>query len=102
VRGDFEALINRAKPVDPCEIASSASRNCARSISVTSSSTIAHLDRILVFDRGRIIEDGTHTNLLSLGGAYYRLWQMQAGGFLPEQDNHNDWVAAKNSGKNSL
>ena len=46
-------------------------------------STIAHLDRILVFDRGRIIEDGTHSNLLAKGGAYYRLWQMQAGGFLP-------------------
>lgn len=46
-------------------------------------STIAHLDRILVFDRGRIIEDDTHSNLLAKGGAYYRLWQMQAGGFLP-------------------
>lgn len=46
-------------------------------------STIAHLDRILVFDHGRIIEDGTHSNLLTKGGAYYRLWQMQAGGFLP-------------------
>jgi ATP-binding cassette subfamily B protein len=63
-------------------------------------STIAHLDRILVFDRGRIIEDGTHTNLLSIGGAYYRLWQMQAGGFLPEEDSFNDLVGAKNSGKN--
>ena len=46
-------------------------------------STIAHLDRILVFDQGRIVEDGTHTKLLALGGAYYRLWRMQAGGFLP-------------------
>ncbi len=47
-------------------------------------STIVHLDRILVFDKGRIIEDGSHANLLALGGAYYRLWKMQAGGFLPE------------------
>ncbi len=46
-------------------------------------STIAHLDRILVFDHGRIIEDDTHSNLLAKGGAYHRLWQMQAGGFLP-------------------
>ncbi|QEI43808.1 Putative multidrug export ATP-binding/permease protein [Dolichospermum sp. UHCC 0315A] len=46
-------------------------------------STIAHLDRILVFDQGRIIEDGTHSKLLAKGGAYHRLWQMQAGGFLP-------------------
>ncbi len=45
-------------------------------------STIAHLDRILVFDRGRIIEDGSHAELLSRGGAYQRLWSRQAGGFL--------------------
>ncbi|MDF5720258.1 MAG: ABC transporter ATP-binding protein [Rhizonema sp. PD37] len=48
-------------------------------------STIAHLDRILVFDQGRIIEDGTHTELLALGGAYHKLWKMQAGGFLSEK-----------------
>ncbi len=52
-------------------------------------STIAHLDRILVFDRGQIIEDGTHTKLLAQGGAYYQLWTMQAGGFLPEESNPN-------------
>ena len=46
-------------------------------------STIAHLDRILVFDHGRIVEDGSHDQLLTRGGAYYRLWKMQAGGFLP-------------------
>ncbi|MBD2681369.1 MULTISPECIES: ABC transporter ATP-binding protein [Nostoc] len=46
-------------------------------------STIAHLDRILVFDQGQIIEDGTHAKLLARRGAYYRLWKMQAGGFLP-------------------
>ena len=45
-------------------------------------STIAHLDRILVFDRGRIIEDGSHAELLAQGGAYQRLWSRQAGGFL--------------------
>ncbi|MEI2579199.1 ABC transporter ATP-binding protein [Scytonema sp. PRP1] len=48
-------------------------------------STIAHLDRILVFDQGRIVEDGTHNKLLAKSGAYYRLWKMQAGGFLPQE-----------------
>ncbi|MGJ0483272.1 MAG: ABC transporter ATP-binding protein [Methylomicrobium sp.] len=47
-------------------------------------STIAYLDRILVFDQGRIVEDGPHDQLLALKGYYYRLWSMQAGGFLPE------------------
>ena len=47
-------------------------------------STIAHLDRILVFDEGNIVEDGSHEELLSLGGHYRRLWDRQAGGFLPE------------------
>lgn len=48
-------------------------------------STIAHLDRILVFDQGRIVEDGSHDELLARQGFYHRLWQMQAGGFLPDQ-----------------
>jgi ATP-binding cassette, subfamily B, bacterial len=45
-------------------------------------STIAHMDRILVFDQGRIVEDGSHAELLARGGAYQRLWSRQAGGFL--------------------
>ncbi|MCC5634573.1 ABC transporter ATP-binding protein/permease [Nostoc sp. CHAB 5844] len=60
-------------------------------------STIAHLDRILVFDQGRIVEDGTHAKLLARSGAYYRLWKMQAGGFLPvEASNKN--VASRTPG----
>jgi ATP-binding cassette, subfamily B, bacterial len=47
-------------------------------------STVAHLDRILVFDAGRIVEDGTHAELLSRDGVYQRLWSHQAGGFLPD------------------
>lgn len=47
-------------------------------------STIAHLDRILVFDNGRIIEDGSHAELLTRGGAYHQLWSRQADGFLPD------------------
>ena len=49
-------------------------------------STIAHLDRILVFDQGRIVEDGTHDALIAKKGTYFRLWSMQAGGFLPEEN----------------
>jgi ATP-binding cassette subfamily B protein len=47
-------------------------------------STLAHLDRILVFHEGTIIEDGNHQALLDLEGHYARMWSMQAGGFLPE------------------
>ena len=49
-------------------------------------STVAHMDRILVFDEGKVIEDGRHTELLSQQGHYAHLWQMQAGGFLPEHE----------------
>ncbi len=49
-------------------------------------STIAHMDRILVFDGGRIIEDGSHADLLANNGHYAHLWNMQAGGFLPEAE----------------
>ncbi len=49
-------------------------------------STISHLDRILVFHEGEIVEDGRHEELLQLKGHYNRLWQMQAGGFLPDHD----------------
>jgi ATP-binding cassette subfamily B protein len=49
-------------------------------------STIAHMDRILVFDQGKIIEDGSHQQLLQRDGHYAHLWNMQAGGFLPEKD----------------
>jgi ATP-binding cassette subfamily B protein len=48
-------------------------------------STLSEMDRILVFDKGKIIEDGTHKKLLrSKGGHYTKMWEMQAGGFLPD------------------
>ncbi len=50
-------------------------------------STIAHLDRILVFNGGRIVEDGSHAQLLAAGGLYETLWTRQAGGFLPDSSD---------------
>lgn len=47
-------------------------------------STLLHMDRILVFDRGEIVEDGTHQELLTKGGLYKTLWDAQVGGFLPD------------------
>lgn len=48
-------------------------------------STLLEMDRILVFDHGRIVQDGTHQELLAQGGLYATLWNAQVGGFLPEK-----------------
>lgn len=53
-------------------------------------STLSKMDRILVFDKGEIIEDGTHEMLLAKGGHYARMWHMQARGFLPELENSDE------------
>jgi len=45
-------------------------------------STIARMDRLVVLDAGRIVEQGTHDELLRLGGVYEKLWRHQSGGFL--------------------
>ena len=45
-------------------------------------STIARMDRIIVLDQGKIIEAGSHANLLAQGGLYARYWNRQSGGFI--------------------
>lgn len=47
-------------------------------------STIQRMDRIVVLDRGKIVENGPHPTLLKHGGLYARLWEHQSGGFLEE------------------
>jgi ATP-binding cassette subfamily B multidrug efflux pump len=47
-------------------------------------STIARMDRLIVLDAGRIVETGTHEELLALGGHYEKLWRHQSGGFLAD------------------
>ena len=48
-------------------------------------STIAAMDRLIVLDKGQIAEQGTHQQLLALGGLYARLWTHQSGGFLIDE-----------------
>ena len=47
-------------------------------------STIAAMDRLIVMDKGHIVEEGSHQQLLQLGGIYAKLWAHQSGGFLSE------------------
>uniref|UniRef100_UPI002637792D ABC transporter ATP-binding protein n=1 Tax=uncultured Azohydromonas sp. TaxID=487342 RepID=UPI002637792D len=49
-------------------------------------STIAAMDRLVVLDRGRIVEEGDHRSLLARGGIYARLWAHQSGGFIGEEE----------------
>jgi ATP-binding cassette subfamily B multidrug efflux pump len=45
-------------------------------------STIARMDRLIVLDHGRIVEQGSHEELLRHGGHYAALWRRQSGGFI--------------------
>ncbi|MBM3602789.1 MAG: ATP-binding cassette domain-containing protein, partial [Alphaproteobacteria bacterium] len=49
--------------------------------------TLTNLDRLIVLEHGQVIEDGTLSELLARNGRFAQLWQMQAGGFLPDNMN---------------
>jgi ATP-binding cassette, subfamily B, multidrug efflux pump len=57
-------------------------------------STIAAMDRLIVLDKGRIVEEGDHRELLRRGGLYARLWAHQSGGFLGEELGDDEEDAA--------
>jgi len=57
-------------------------------------STIAAMDRLVVLDKGRIVEQGDHRSLLAQNGLYARLWAHQSGGFLGEEDDEAEVEAA--------
>ena len=61
-------------------------------------STIAAMDRLIVLDRGRIVEEGDHRSLLELGGLYARLWAHQSGGFLGEEADDDEGRDAAEGG----
>jgi ATP-binding cassette subfamily B multidrug efflux pump len=44
------------------------------------------MDRLIIMDRGMIVEDGSHEQLLKKGGIYAQLWRRQSGGFLAEEN----------------
>jgi len=48
-------------------------------------STIARMDRLIVLEQGKIVESGTHSELLRLGGHYEKLWRHQSGGFIANE-----------------
>ncbi|WP_245623327.1 ABC transporter ATP-binding protein [Spirillospora albida] len=50
-------------------------------------STVVRMDALVVLDRGRVLEQGSHRELLKAGGPYARLWRHQSGGFLTEDDD---------------
>jgi ATP-binding cassette subfamily B multidrug efflux pump len=57
-------------------------------------STIARMDRLVVLDAGKIVEEGTHEELLRRGGHYENLWRHQSGGFIANQLDETDALPA--------
>jgi ATP-binding cassette, subfamily B, multidrug efflux pump len=58
-------------------------------------STIARMDRLIVLERGRIVESGTHDALLRLGGLYEKLWRHQSGGVVANQLSDDELIETR-------
>lgn len=58
--------------------------------------TVKNCDKIIVMDKGKIVEQGTHQQLLERKGQYYRLWEMQQGNFVIKEDSDKDEHLAEN------
>jgi ATP-binding cassette subfamily B multidrug efflux pump len=65
-------------------------------------STIAAMDRLIVMDKGRIVEEGDHASLLAQGGLYARLWAHQSGGFLGEEVDEDEAAGAAAAGRRAV
>ncbi|MEU6726974.1 ABC transporter ATP-binding protein [Nonomuraea wenchangensis] len=61
-------------------------------------STVVRMDRLVVLNRGTIVEEGSHSELLRAQGPYARLWSHQSGGFLPEEDT-SDGIQEAGAGR---
>ncbi len=58
-------------------------------------STIMKMDRIIVLEGGVVVADGTHNELLAEGGLYHKLWSIQAGGFIADDNDHAEDIIEK-------
>ncbi|MFD7933662.1 ABC transporter ATP-binding protein [Streptomyces sp. NPDC054950] len=65
-------------------------------------STVAGMDRLVVLDRGSVVEQGTHEELLTSNGAYAKLWQHQSGGFLGESTDSAPGCPIPGAGSSGL